>query len=574
VEWNNHVGQDETVDDKDVRWNKWRDVVDEPEKPLEPETRPCPPFMGNDPQPQPADVPEYFFVDDTSADKLVAGPPVDWAPGETKTYTVKIKNMGAQPWKTSENIRLGVHFDTSGDCPHGEWDTNQTFALERDVPVGDSTMLTVEVKGPDQPRGYTLCHRLLSGDSTWFEQIHESKVRVMGILRASIGSGGEEANGASCCGVSLAAERLAVAFTSAASNLVPGDTNNQEDVFVRRLTCCFRASTIRVSVGQNGVEANNDSGSPSISADGTRVAFHSFASNLVSDDTDDNADIFVRDLLTGQTTRVSVGAKGQANDGSLGTSISADGNRVAFRSSASNLVDDDDEYSHAWDVFVRDLNTKKTFRVSVGETGEADDGSFEFAISADGKRVAFTSFVSHDTFWTQDLFVRDLDRGQTIPVYVGAALGDGSSEPAISADGSRVAFKSGTFDGGYRVFVRDLDRGQTIPVSVSTSGVEANNDSGSPSISADGGLVAFDSAASNLVPGDTNNTRDIFVRDLTNRRTTRVSVAAGGQANDESFSTSISADGGLVAFTSAASNLVPGDTNGVLDVFGVWLPDQ
>ncbi|NMG21975.1 calcium-binding protein, partial [Brasilonema bromeliae SPC951] len=149
-----------------------------------------------------------------------------------------------------------------------------------------------------------------------------------------------------------------------------------------------------------------------------------------------------------------------------------------------------------------------------------------------------------------------------------------SRKPTISADGRFVAFYSaannlvaGDTNNSSDIFVRDLLTGTTTRVSVADDGTQGNNNSSNPAISADGRFVAFDSTASNLVAGDTNNTSDIFVRDLLTGTTTRVSVADDGtQGNGFSYTPAISADGRFVAFESSASNLVAGDTNNISDI--------
>jgi archaellum component FlaF (FlaF/FlaG flagellin family) len=165
---------------------------------------------------------------------------------------------------------------------------------------------------------------------------------------------------------------------------------------------------------------------------------------------------------------------------------------------------------------------------------------------------------------------------QRVSVATGGTQGNGDSFiPAISADGRYVTFQSiasnlvpGDTNSTFDVFVRDRRSGTTQRVNVATDGTQANGDSFSLAISADGRYVTFQSIASNLVPGDTNDRTDVFVRDLRSGTTQRVSVATGGtQANGDSDIPAISADGRYVAFESGASNLVPGDTNHSEDVF-------
>jgi len=378
---------------------------------------------------------------------------------------------------------------------------------------------------------------------------------------------------------SISADGRYVAFISYASNLVAGDTNGTWDVFVRDTA---KGKTIRVSVSSAGAEANDESFLPSISADGRYVAFHSFASNLVAGDTNALPDVFVRDILKGRTTRVSVSSRErQGNGASYDPSISADGRYVAFHSFASNLVAGDTNALP--DVFVRDILEGRTILVSVS-SGELEGNGVSSApsISADGRYVAFHSEASNlvpgDTNGWRDIFVRDTAKGRTTRVSVssGELEGNGaSSAPSVSADGRYVAFHSeasnlvpGDTNGWGDIFVRDTAKGRTIRVSLSSAGGQANSDSFLPSISADGRYVAFDSYASTLVAGDTNGWGDIFVRDTAKGRTIRVSLSSeGGQGNLGSDWASISADGRYVAFSSEASNLVAGDTNGWGDIF-------
>ena len=336
--------------------------------------------------------------------------------------------------------------------------------------------------------------------------------------------------------------------------------------------------TTRVSVSSAGQEGNNGSGWPVISADGRYVAFTSYASNLVEDDTNGYSDIFVHDCLTGQTSRVSVSSAGQQGNGNSGgdngLSISANGRYVAFASEADNLVEYDTNGS--CDVFVHDRQTGETTRVSVSSTGEqADDDSRSPAISADGRYVAFKSTAGNFGWWDTrgywDVFVHDRQTGETELVSVeifGLYTGNShSGSPSISADGRYVAFESGATnlvqdDTNVKpdIFVRDRQTGETELVSVSSTGQQGNDRSSyDSSISADGRYVAFESMATNLVEGDTNGCQDIFVHDRQTAQTTRVSVSSiGEQANRESEYPGISADGRYVAFSSSASNLVEG----------------
>jgi len=341
--------------------------------------------------------------------------------------------------------------------------------------------------------------------------------------RVSVGPRGAQVNGSSY-EPAISADGRFVAFSSNGSNLVAGDTNRLTDVFVRDLVAHV---TRRVSVGPGGAEADGGSSEPAISGDGQYVAFTSDASNLVAGETNLNFAVFVRDRVAHVTERVSVGPGGaQPNSSSTDPAISADGQSVAFTSDASNLVAGDTNGSI--DVFVRDRKAQVTRRVSVGPgAAQANLSSREPAISAGGRYVAFSSeasnLVAGDTNASADVFVRDRAAHVTRRVSVGpggAQANSFSIDPAISLDGRFVAFVSPASNlvarentGIYDVYVRDRVAHVTRRVSVGRLGADANANSASPSV-AGGRSVAFSSDASNLVARDTNEKRDVFVRDL------------------------------------------------------------
>lgn len=325
---------------------------------------------------------------------------------------------------------------------------------------------------------------------------------------------------------------------------------------------------------------------PGFSADGRQVFFASLAP-LSSEDTNNTADIYVRDRASGRLERLRLSTA--VPDGmSSFPSPDGSGQLIAFQSDATNLVAGDT--NGASDVFVHDRASARTVRVSLTSAGgEADGGSFGPAMARDGRFVAFTSaatnLVAGDGNAADDVFVRDLITDDTRLVSrtpVGTPGQAASRAPSICATGGVVAFVSaagdlvaGDANGKADVFVFDVPSGRVQRVSVATSG-EPDGDSGLDaggqnvgcSISADGRFVAFTSAATNLVPGDGNAHVDVFVRDRLRGRTARVSVSAAGvEANDDSGLPAISADGRFVAFPSKATNLVEGDTNGVVDVF-------
>ena len=396
--------------------------------------------------------------------------------------------------------------------------------------------------------------------------------------RVSVGPGGAQGNRGSS-EPALSADGRFVAFASDAANLVAGDTNSARDVFVRdRRT----GTTRRVSIGPDGVQSNGFSADPALSPDGRFVAFESRATNLVPGDFNRVWDVFVRDRWRGQTERVSLGPRGvQGNRGSFDPALSADGRFVAFVSRASNLVPGDTNRRE--DVFLHDRQTGVTERVSVGPGGvQGNLESGAVTISASGRFVAFISWASNlvpgDANGLPDVFVHDSQTGVTERVSLGPGGVEGNAEsrtPALSADGRFVAFASdatnlvaGDTNLDSDVFVRDRQTGVTRRVSLGPGGVQSNGFSFEPALSPDGRFVAFVANASNLVPGDTNDTWDVFVRDHRQGRTERVSVGPGGAQGDlDSSEPAVSADGRFVAFHSVAGNLVPGDTNLVPDVF-------
>src|SRR5438094_565922 len=285
-------------------------------------------------------------------------------------------------------------------------------------------------------------------------------------------------------------------------------------------------TTVRVSVASDGTEGNDVSLGSALSADGRFVAFDSAATDLVAGDTNGVSDVFVHDRQTGTTERVSVASDGAQGNGSSGLvtfafppALSADGRFVAFVSFATNLVASDT--NGATDVFVHDRQTGTTERVSVASDGtEGNAASAGATLAADGRFVAFhiaaTNLVAGDTNGTTYVVVHDR---QTATTERASANGF-SAGPALSADGRFVAFHStatnlvaGDTNGATDVFVHDRQTGTTERVSGASDGTQGNDASAGPALSADGRLVAFHSSATNLVAGDANRAYDVFVHD-------------------------------------------------------------
>lgn len=401
---------------------------------------------------------------------------------------------------------------------------------------------------------------------------------VFDTARVSVASNGTQGNGASHY-AAVSADGSTIVYSSHASNLVDGDTNEAPDILVFDVAT---GAKTRVSISSAGAQANGHSYDPSVSADGSVIAYTSGASNLVSDDTNGAHDVFAFDVDTGTTTRVSVSSDGaQANDGSGSPAVSADGSTIAYASTASNLVAGDTNGSA--DVFIFDVATGTTTRVSVASDGsQSNSDSYEPAISADGSRIAYFSpgsnLVTADPVGILHVFAFDIDTVTTIrvsPTAAGSSADCIAIAPTISADGSTIAYSSdcstlvgGDANGHTDVFVYEFATGTTTLASIARDGTQANSDSVAPAVSADGSRVAYSSHASNLVDGDTNEVGDVFIVELATGTTVRASVASGGtQGNQHSGYPTLTADGSVVVFQSEASNLTGADTNRAEDVF-------
>jgi Tol biopolymer transport system component len=339
--------------------------------------------------------------------------------------------------------------------------------------------------------------------------------------------------------------------------------------------------TSLVSLKSSGAPMPGDSIDPAISVDGRYVGFVSYPNFAISH-------VYLRDRVGGKTELVSVDSNEKKGDSySYAPSLSADVRHVAFSSWSTNLVagDTNGPYPEGHDVFVRDRQDGTTERVSVDSNGaQANDQSYLFAasISADGRHVVFQSYASNlvagDTNAAADVFLRDRqsDTTELVSLDSNGAQANGASElAALSTDGRWVAFTSladnlvaGDTNAVRDVFVRDRQTGTTERVSLATGGTQGDGESFSGAISPDGRYVAFHSSAGNLVAGDSNRAQDVFVRDRLSGTTELVSVdSSGAQGNGSSQSSRITPDGRYVTFQSYASNLMAGDTNGKLDAF-------
>ena len=376
-----------------------------------------------------------------------------------------------------------------------------------------------------------------------------------GITRVSTDAAGTQGNGTSS-GAAISPDGSKIAFSSTASNLVPGTPHGGSYLFLKDLTT---GAITLVTADGLGIQFNLHGFSPMFSPDGSKIAFITTG-----------GDLFIKDLTTSATTLIVDAAS------ITGAVFSPDGSKVAYAS--TNAYQGHNTFS-GYAIFLKDLISGTV--TSVAGPGQADFGSTSPTFSPDGSKIAFQSdvrLVVGDTFGSQDVFVRDLTTGVLTRVSVDAAGVPGnnsSSGPKFSLDGSSIAFTSsasnlvaGDTNGASDIFIKDLATGTVTRVSVDGAGAQLNGGSGFSAFSSDGSKIGFSSSASNLVPGDTNGLSDAFIKDLATGAVTRVSVdAAGAQGNNISSGLRFSPDGSSIAFSSSASNLVPGDTNNASDVF-------
>ncbi len=399
------------------------------------------------------------------------------------------------------------------------------------------------------------------------------------IVRVSVDRYGNQGNGGSYSPV-ISPDGRYVAFESVATNLVASDTNAAADVLIHDLLTRDTAFGVAGLFGQQPNRACLD---PCITAGARFLAFSSSATNLIEGQGGGvvaHKQVFLRDRSTSTMTEASV-----ANDGTPGLgpsyepSVSDDGNRVAFTSWAANLVEDDT--NGKTDVFLRDVPAGTTTRVSVApDGGQADDASSRPLLSADGRYLAFVSsapnLVLADTNAQADVFLRDLQAGQTERVSVstqGAQTAGESTWPSISDDGRYIAFASTAgnlvptdLTPYSDVFVRDRLTGQTELASIASDGTQLTN-AQQPSISGDGRYVTFVCMTPEPASAQgTSHETGIFVRDRVTGQTTLLELPTGG-ASASGFNPVISRGGRYVAFDSYSSALVSDDTNGRPDCF-------
>ncbi|MCG8589388.1 MAG: hypothetical protein MJE66_08850, partial [Proteobacteria bacterium] len=545
----------------------------------------------------------------------------------------------------SDSNGNGIVFDT----------VLRIFRLEPDCPPGESC--AVEITGEPlavDPAPVVNGESLHLSGGLLVYRVPEPANAPATTIRVSVGSDGSQADGVSQTG-RMSPDARWVAFESDAA-LDPRDDNGKSDIYLRDMVT---GVTQLVSVDSEG-RVSQEGGSsvppedwafslPSLSADGRYVAFTSAASDLVpgdvngdcesaaSPDFDKCTDVFVHDRVTGQTRRVSVAADGVTggDHASMAPALSADGRTVVFESRASNLADPETDFDcyffksvdgqpflqeNCRDVFLRDLASGSTERASVSTGGEPGrvfhnpfhpeveptveefrkglgmnrGGSYRPAVSADGSVVAFGStaenLVSDKTSVISDTYVRT--RGDTEPETLRVSVtkrGDQANNPrvdfeshvdgapALSADGRVVAFRSRSSvlipkrrNPFSDLFVRDRETGEVEQVNKTYTGGEPAGFVREYALSADGRFVVYSTTAGDIVPPEVGCDAciQVYVVDRLTGLTHLVGRGEGGNAaNVAGGGASISGDGRSVVFTSPQDGLVAGDTNGVRDLF-------
>jgi Tol biopolymer transport system component len=423
-----------------------------------------------------------------------------------------------------------------------------------------------------------------------------SNFTVTGLQRVSTDATGIQGNGTSLVAVhysvsvggqSFSADGTKVLFQSTSTNLT-GDTGSGANHIYMKDLVTGEITLVDASI--TGVPLVSGGSQAVMSADGTKVAFAGPLPNSAYPGSLNRDAIYLKDLTTGILTVVSLTPGGTAaNDASDAPSISADGTRIAFQSKATNLGPVGTYGYQLTNVFVLDLTagTLTAVDFNAGTSSFGNGASVAPVISGNGQVVVFQSSANNlipgDTtgVGTQQLYAYNMATG--VITWVGrnaanALPGDGaSSQPAISYDGTKVVFQStsstlvaGDLNERTDIFLKNLTTGVVTLVSTDINGVQGNDNSVRPSISDDGKIVAFVSDARNLVAGTVrvDDYSDIFVKNLATGEVALIGRnPVLGNPTQQPATPIISRDGTMVLFDSGASNLVTGDTNGRQDVF-------
>jgi hypothetical protein len=420
----------------------------------------------------------------------------------------------------------------------------------------------------------SLANNLVPGDSNNVLDIFMLDLASTIRSRVSVGAAGLQANGRSDV-ASLSRDGRWLAFESAATNLVAAGAtgaSGQVNIYLRDVST---ASNQLVSVASGGIAANARSQRAQLSGDGGMLAFSSLASNLVTNDNNAREDVFVFTRTNTAISRVSVSSAGIEGDNiSNQPRISSDGRYVVFETAAANLAPGDS--NGRTDIYRHDRQTASTTRMSVTSNGaQALTGSStQAAVNSDGSLIVFKTAArefaaDHPLIGTGEIYLRDVTNARTEGLSARRINGSGvgfSADAEITPDGRFVVFTSGAnnllagpSNIGRDVYLRNTHTGAMELISVAIGGAPANDDSNNAAISDDGRFVAFESVASNLVPGDSNNVSDIFLRDRSLGSTVLISGAAGVPGNARSSNPDISGDGNTVVFDSFATSLSAGE---------------
>lgn len=397
-----------------------------------------------------------------------------------------------------------------------------------------------------------------------------------------------EGNGSSHDGA-ISADGLHAVFMTTSDNFGTDPSGNWYVLYKDLATGAVRAVSTLPPDATGHEEPINSAWNPQISSDGRHVLFEAEV-NDVPGQSVGYIGLFLKDLRTGALTRIDAatpdgqGHQAPANSFSDGASFTGNGRYVIFQTDADNLAPG---AVGPINVYRKDLQTGALVLVSAKANGQAANNSEDADASHDGRYVVFTSFASDlvagDTNGRPDIFRKDLVTGEVVRVSTGSKTAQGqeaeangpSREASISADGRYVVFQSsagnlvaGDTNGQTDIFRKDLVTGETIRVSTGPGNIQANGECLYAEISPDGRYVLFESTATNLDGGDGRFTH-VFRKDLQTGEIVRIGAADGVVGNADSYDATFAADGHSILFTSRAGNLVPGDGNGLRDVFRV-----
>lgn len=413
---------------------------------------------------------------------------------------------------------------------------------------------------------------LVTNNHNGFVDIFVRDRTVPRTMLVSVNATGQSSANASSTAPVLSADGRFVAFQSAATDLTPRDSNGLDDVFLRDLTA---ATTWLVSVNRDGTGSGNGvSGHPAVSANGSWVAFESLASDLVENDTNNVSDIFARDIVRGETLRVSVEVPGipLRDAPAINPRITPDGRFVVFLRQINARAPSGVGYNYGSEVLVRDLQAGVTYWASTNAAqffpAPAVVVAYNPALSADGRYVAFkiassnsVLVVRHELQSARTELISSNNVG-TPQFYRNVLSYSDFSGPQISADGQSVGYTTAgitKYSADNQVYVWDGLAGTNRCASLNQAGAAPGNHySGAPALSADGRTVVFESMASDLVTNPASGGMQIYARDLAAGRTKLITVDPLGAASapGDSGMPILSGDGRWVALDTIDRHLV------------------